>query len=262
MSRDPERHGPARLPLLLLLTMAGVAFGSPGPPAAAATGGIHTELDVVWGTAPDGTVLHADIRRPDRAGSFPVVMLLHGIHGDEDQMAPVASVLAASGYFAFAPEYTEPSAGAPVDPSAFEAALDELDGALTYMAGRPDADLSRLGLFGASWGAILAMLGGETDARVDAVVAWSGDAGHPPMQPWVKPAPLFACHSTVDPIVPYQYQLEAQALWGSYGSPHRLYSTRDLVHGINFWYYVDPRTHRTECGDRSLDWLDRHVKNA
>ena len=106
-------------------------------------------------TMADGTSIAYDLYEPDGsapAGGWPGVVVLHGLGGSKDQMAPVATVLAAHGYAALA--YSARGQGtstgdlelAGPNEISDERALE------SYFAGLPEVSNTDIGVWGISYG--------------------------------------------------------------------------------------------------------------
>jgi esterase/lipase len=106
-------------------------------------------------TMADGTSIAYDLYEPDGtppAGGWPGVVVLHGLGGSKDQMAPVATVLAAHGYAALA--YSARGQGtstgnlelAGPNEISDERALE------SFFAGLPEVSNTEIGVWGISYG--------------------------------------------------------------------------------------------------------------
>ncbi|MFL5928008.1 MAG: alpha/beta hydrolase family protein [Gaiellaceae bacterium] len=106
-------------------------------------------------TMSDGTSIAYDVYRPSGsapAGGRPGVMLLHGLGGSKDDMAPLAQILAAHGYavLAYSARGEGTSTGnlelAGPKEISDERALE------SFFAGLPDVSNTRIGAWGVSYG--------------------------------------------------------------------------------------------------------------
>lgn len=146
----------ARGALALVLATAGAA------PAASRT---------VQLRASDGVALAATVYDAP-AGPAPAIVLVHMLTRTKEDWRPFAERLQAAGFTAVAIDLRGHgrSEGAPAPTSAM--ALD-VQAALTWLAGRPDAGSSAVGIVGASLGASLALLAAADAPRVGAVAMLS-----------------------------------------------------------------------------------------
>jgi len=137
---------------------------------------------------PEGIPLTLDVHRPNRPGSFPIVVQIYGgawQRGDPSSHANFASWLASSGYVVFAIDYRHSPKWK------WPTLLDDVDSSLAWIARHAaeyGGDTSRVAILGRSAGAHLAMLAAYRPAplRVRAVVSYYGPAdlidayAHPP----------------------------------------------------------------------------------
>lgn len=105
----------------------------------------------------------ADVYRPAGEGPHPGIVLNHGVADlgkDDPRLVNFADAVARAGYVALVPEF-ENLKGFRVRPSD----VQEVVAAYEYLAGRPDVNPERVGLFGFSYAGGLAVLA-ASDARI------------------------------------------------------------------------------------------------
>jgi dienelactone hydrolase len=132
-------------------------------------------------------VRREDVRAPGLVGAFysetgargrPVIVILHGSEGGFDFADWFGPMLAARGYAVFGLVYysphVRPIAGVPQALNGIP--VEALERARTWLAARPEADVERFGLLGASKGGELALLLASRYAWVDAVAAFTPSA--------------------------------------------------------------------------------------
>lgn len=185
-------------------------------PAAPAAGGQRIEVPVA-----DGHVLVASVARPPGAGPFPVVVVLHGSEGFRPHYLTIAQRFADAGYLTLAGAWFAGSHAAGGRGPSFQDAIPcprcpEFQGAtpaaLTYTAALidaarrlPGARADRVGLFGHSAGAGMAIQTAAGGGGVQAVVVTgAGFAGGPrggrSLMDTARAfaAPLLILHGTAD----------------------------------------------------------------
>jgi acetyl esterase/lipase len=155
--------------VLLLTTAAGRAQ------EAARTVAVAVENDIVFARVGERDLL-LDLARPEGAGPFPAVLLLHDggwIDGSRKQFRQTLKTLAARGYVAVAADYRL----APQD--RFPAQLEDCKAAVRWLranAAAHEIDPERIGVVGFSAGGHLACLLGVTTPE-DALEGEGGNAG-------------------------------------------------------------------------------------
>lgn len=127
----------------------------------------------------DGHALHADLYLPETAQPAPVVIYVHGggwaVGSRTDYAATRLSALAATGLAVLSIDYRL------VDAAHFPAQLHDVKAAIRWVrahAAGLGVDARRVGIWGASAGAVLAALAGLTAGRKD----WEGNVGDHPEQ--------------------------------------------------------------------------------
>jgi acetyl esterase/lipase len=137
----------------------------------------------VYGVAPDGTQLEWVVYKPDGAGPWPAVLVIHGggfKGGGSASGAPVALDLAAAGYIAFSIEYRLAPPGAlpgQVSDGRYPQQTDDVKMAVRAARANPLCN-GKVGAVGGSAGgyhtAFVAATGTPGDDRIDVGVSMSG----------------------------------------------------------------------------------------
>lgn len=284
---------PLALAFTLLLAACGSRhFGRPDtPPPAPVHSSYAVERDVTF--TPQGwpKPLLADIYRPEGAGPFPSVLLIHGgawKRGDRDQVTSLARRIASRGYLVMNTTYRL------VPEWIFPAQLEDVQEALRWMHGpegaRRGIDASRIGTFGYSAGGHLAALAGhiaddpkygDPRTRVKAIVAGGTPAdltlyeggylvpnfiGGPKSEKLeqyrlaspvthVNPGdpPVFIYQATLDDYVPYEQAETYKAALDRALIANELFVIRG--HGHISAFFADG-----EAVDAALEFLDRHLR--
>jgi cephalosporin-C deacetylase-like acetyl esterase len=121
------------------------------------------------------------------ARPFPCLILLHGLRGSKEQMSPVAHLLAELGYASFSiDEYNQGERASRVVTGASNAQLTsvilkgvpqtvvDVRRGIDLLATRNSIDATRIGLLGASLGAIIGTVAAGVDPRIKTTVLISG----------------------------------------------------------------------------------------
>lgn len=122
----------------------------------------------------EGTTLPAYLRVPAvSSGSVPVVIMVPGLDSVKEELQATAEYFLARGLATLAvdgPGQGESEYELPIEP-AYEKVVTA---AADYLAGRPETDPARVGLFGVSLGGYYAARGAAFEPRVAATVALAG----------------------------------------------------------------------------------------
>ncbi len=133
----------------------------------------------------DGT-MPAYRAMPATGGPYPLIVVVQEIFGVHEHIMDVCRRLAASGYFAIAPElyarqgdaskYTDiPQLIAEIVSRAPDAqVMPDLDAAVAWAASTGKADTTRLGITGFCWGGRVVHMYAAHNPQVRAAVAWYG----------------------------------------------------------------------------------------
>ncbi len=138
--------------------------------------------------ASDGTQLGGYLARPDGAGPFPGVVVIHEILGLNDDIRSVARRFADAGYVALAVDLfaggnravcmARVVGGGLVNPLE-NRGVRGLKAALTMLAGRPEVDETRLGAIGFCLGGGFAIAWACADDRLKAIAPYYGTNPRP-----------------------------------------------------------------------------------
>ena len=283
------------LSLLLSLALLGACsrhYGKPDAPPPLPVESRYTIARDLGFTPPDWPKpLRLDIYRPQGAGPFPSVLLMHGgawKRGDRAQVEGLAQRLAGRGYlvvnttYRLVPEYVWPTQ------------LDDVQQALRWMrapAGLAQGiDPQRIGTFGYSAGGHLAaLLGAIADEpkwsqpgdAVKAVVAGGTPADLSAFKdgklvpafigkPYAEAAqayrdaspiehvsagdpPVFLYHASLDGLVPFDQAERYRAALAKAGVSHELFVIRGHGHISGFFF-------DGAAVDAALEFLDRYLR--
>ncbi|KPI40700.1 putative 31.7 kDa protein in traX-finO intergenic region [Cyphellophora attinorum] len=111
---------------------------------------------------------------PEGQGSFPIVVLGHGLNGLKEWTLPdVAAALVEKGIAAFRFDYRNygDSEGTPRDEVSHHGRIQDWQNAITYVTTLPNVDEERIGVWGTSLGGRDVLAFSWLDRRVKAVVA-------------------------------------------------------------------------------------------
>ncbi|MEU6426504.1 alpha/beta hydrolase [Microbispora sp. NPDC046973] len=114
----------------------------------------------------------ADLHLPREAdGPVPGVVMGHSVHMVKEALAPGAAYLTRAGFAVLAIDYRTigASEGHPRGQVFPHRYVDDVRNAVTYLQGRPEVDAARIGLWGHSLGATVAIQAAAIDRRVRCV---------------------------------------------------------------------------------------------
>jgi dienelactone hydrolase len=223
--------------------------------------------------APSRTIL-TDVHVPVGSGSFPLVVMSHGLRSHPSKLAALAMVVASAGYVVAAPAYPLTNSAAPdggvhpedvvQQPGDLRFILDELL-RLSDEAGGPlsqRVDGEKIALLGSSLGAITSLATTFhsccRDDRIDAVIAMSGLLlAFPGGEYDVAGSALLLVHGDQDDVVPHSgsaaaFELAAPPKW--------FLSILGGRHGIEGLGIQSGGENLPEISAVILDFLDVYVR--
>jgi dipeptidyl aminopeptidase/acylaminoacyl peptidase len=181
-----------------------------------------------------GKPIRIDHYPPNRAGSSPAVILIHGSGGPLHGLDPFAGQAAIFGVHVFVLHYFERTGHNWVAPSQIESHfldwLKTVKDAVSFVAGQPGVDASRIGLLGFSLGAFLSLSLATQDSRIAAVAELFGglpeqfakNAGNLP--------PVLILHGAEDTTVPIDQAYELERILQLHKIPYQIKIYPDQGH--------------------------------
>jgi carboxymethylenebutenolidase len=182
----------------------------------------------------NGKPIRLDHYPPNRAGSSPAVILIHGSGGPLHGLDPFAGQAAQFGVHVFVLHYFERTGHNWVAPSQIEPHfpdwLDTVKDAVSFVSGQPGVAANRIGLLGFSLGAFLSLALATQDSRIAAVAELFGglpeqfikDAGNLP--------PVLILHGEQDTTVPINQAHELERILQQNKIPYQIKIYPDQGH--------------------------------
>lgn len=213
-----------------------------------------------------GKSIRVEQFRPKHGQKHPVIMLIHGSGGlltrngtelpHKENFGEIQ--LACAGYFSLLVHYFDRSGILSTSDVEFMEQqspiwIETLREAVDYASSLPGADASRIGLFGESLGAYLALALAMHDNRIKAISEYGGgirlrNGDDPSRLP-----PVFIQHGGADSIVPVEEALRLAAILSKRGIIHRLHIYKGLDHYLN--------SHaRAEVQELSIQFFGEYLK--
>ncbi|GAA5785312.1 carboxymethylenebutenolidase [Chitiniphilus shinanonensis] len=222
--------------------------------------------------------IDAYFARPQGAGPFPVVLVVHEIFGVHEHIRDVVRRFAKAGYLAVAPELFQRQGDVRqlgefdqirpvVARVADEQIFADLDAALDWAVAH-GGDAARVALNGFCWGGRIAWLYAARQPRLRAAVAWYGrlvgeaTANQPRFPADVAAelqVPVLGLYGGRDSGIPLDTVAAFQAALRAAGDPSEIHVYPEAGHA----FYADyrPNYHAASAQDgwqRTLAWFRRH----
>jgi dienelactone hydrolase len=182
----------------------------------------------------NGKPIRIDHYPPNHAGSSPAVILIHGSGGPLHGLDPFASQAAMFGLHVFVLHYFERTGHNWAAPSQIEshflAWLDTIKDAVSFVAGQPGVDASRIGLLGFSLGAFLSLSLATQDSRITAVAELFGGLPEQFAKDAANLPPVLILHGAQDTTVPIDRAHELERILQQHKIPYQIKIYPDQGH--------------------------------
>lgn len=244
------------------------------------TQGLVTGTVTVAGAG--GTPIPVYEAYPERAGEFPVVLVISEVFGLHEYIRDVARRFAKEGYYAVAPELFSREGGAAqltdmdkVRSIVFNAPLGRIVGdlraAVEYARKQPAARGDRIGVTGFCWGGGIALMFAGMYPDTAAAVSWYGSITRAHKD---DPKPVAAVdvagqirgaalllYSGVDQGIPVADVEKMEAALRAAGRPVEKVIYPDAPHGFHADYRPSYRAEAARDGwARTLAWFQKYLK--
>jgi carboxymethylenebutenolidase len=215
----------------------------------------------------EGRTLRAVVARPEGAGPFPAVVVIHEAFGLTDHIRDVTRRFACAGYVAMAVDLftgrnralcmARFAIGMLTD-SLEHGAIRDLEEALTHLAVQPGVDPARLGAIGFCMGGGFAIAWACSDPRLKVIAPFYGPAPRP-LEAATRLCPLVGSYPAGDITTPSARRLDA--LLDRHGIPHDIV----VYDGARHSFFDDrkpARHHAAAAADawrRTLEFFATHI---
>ena len=206
--------------------------------------------------------INVEAFQPAGQGSHPAVLVLHGAGGIDTSNAYVrqmAAILAAQGCGTFLVHYFDRTGHTWANDATihenFQLWLDTLKDAVEFIADQPGVDESRIGCFGYSLGAYLALALASEEPRIHAVVEMAGGIENGSADTIVRLPPTLILHGSEDKRVPVSSAYGIKRVLQKLGVPYEMRVYPGEGHILR-WPAL------SDAVMRGLDFLQRHLSPA
>jgi dienelactone hydrolase len=212
------------------------------------------------GDASIGVECFAPAPAPALKGKHPLVLLLHGSGGLEQDTGRLyqafARGLAGKGFVVLIPhlfDRTDHVPGAPLQDGEYESFVQAVKDAIAFAGGRDDVDADRVGIFGLSMGAGIALREGMRDPRVKTIVLLSGPASIVRPGVKLKLPPTLILHGEHDDSTPVSRMRKFDEILAENEIPHEMHVYRGIGHNFDAPRFQD-------VARRSIAFFNTHLK--
>ncbi len=224
-------------------------------------------------------VIPAYYAAPEKAGRYPVILVVQEIFGVHEHIRDVCRRFAKLGYFAVAPELyaRQGDVSGLTDIAAIRVVVEkvpdsqvmsDLDAAADWAGKHAKGDADKLGITGFCWGGRVVWLYAAHNPKLDAGVAWYGrlvgDATpntptHPIDLATQLKAPVLGLYGGADQGIPIDTVERMRAALKAAGKPGEIVVYPDAPHAFNADYRPSYRKEVAEdAWQRAIDWFKQH----
>jgi carboxymethylenebutenolidase len=260
----PESAPTRRTALASIFTVGYALSAGPAHAQAITTDEAGLVIEEVKYKAAGGYMLPAYMARPDKAGRHPVVIVVNEIFGIHAYIKDVCRRLAKEGYVALAPDYfdragdpaalTDIAAVRPIVAAAtYEQVMDDTDGAVRFLRGKPFVARGEFAITGFCWGGAVTWMAAARNRAFKAGVAWYGRLIAPPAdgfgaeagRPWPSDVagklkcPVLGLYAAEDRGIPLSQVETMRAALAANGNPTK--SEIVVYEGAQHGFHADYR---------------------
>jgi len=205
-----------------------------------------------------GKDIRLDCFLPDAIGQrFSAVIGLYGSGGGHASMADPASLLAERGFAVYVLHYFDRTGTTEIDGLQtivrhFPIWMKTLWDAVSFVAGQPQVDPSRIGLLGFSLGAYLALSAAAIDSRIQAVVEFFGGMPKEMKLFTRRLCPVLILHGEQDKTVPVEEAFHLQQILEKKQIAYEIKIYPGVGHGFTGEIWRD-------AGLRTVAFLEEHL---
>jgi len=205
-----------------------------------------------------GKNIGAVVYEPNRSGSFPALLVIHGSSGPVSSfVGGYAQQLANLGYLVFFVHYFDATgtvyASLPAIRQHFETWLFAIADAISFAEHHPKVDSSHIGLLGVSLGGYLSLSLASKDVRVSAVASLMAGMPQEIIAETRRMPPTLLLHGEDDRVVPVSEAYAVESLLKQLGTPHETKTYPGQGHSFRGMAQMDALA-------RTLRFLSRHLK--
>jgi dipeptidyl aminopeptidase/acylaminoacyl peptidase len=208
----------------------------------------------------EGRKIETMVYEPQRQGSFPALVVVHGSSGPVSSfVGPYAQQLANLGYVVFLVHYFDATGTTWASFSSIQQHgrtwKDALAAAVTFAGHHPKVDSNRIGLLGVSLGGFLSLSLAAEDPRVAAVVSLMGGMPEHVRQEARRMPPTLLLHGDADAVVPVNEAYAVEEVLKRVGAKYELKVYPGQGHSFRGMAQMDALT-------RTMRFLNKNLRKA
>ncbi len=213
--------------------------------------------------------MRAYVARPQGAGPFPVVIMIHEFFGINESIVGKADGLAAEGYMVIAPDTFRGSTTTWIPRAIYQVIVTkpeqvntDLDSVYAWVAYQPDADASRAAIAGFCYGGRTSLLYSLHNNKLAATVVFYGSPETDPAVLKSLPGPVLGIFGGADQSIPVESVNRFDAALTEAGIPHEITIYDGQPHAfVHDMEGVRAGGAQGQAWAQMLAFLDKNLKN-
>jgi carboxymethylenebutenolidase len=218
-------------------------------------------------SAPD---LRAYVAKPEEAGPFPTVIMIHEFWGLNESIAGKADLLAEEGYLVIAPDTFRGSTTGWVPRAIFQVITSkpenvnaDLDSVYAWLESQPEVDSNRIAVAGFCYGGRTSLVYSLHNKRLAATVIFYGFPETDPAILKTLPGPVLGIFGGTDPSIPVEQVNAFDAALTEAGVPHEITTYEGQSHAfVKDAEGIKGGGAQGEAWNQMLAFLEKNLKNT
>ena len=215
--------------LILFITMVVIIAGSIAMDAVLGAGRLDGITNVTIPGIGGGPDVRAYVARPQGAGPFPAVMMIHEFYGLNESIVSLADLLAEEGYLVVAPDTFRGSTTAWIPRAIYQVITTrpenvnaDLDSVYAWLQAQPDVDASRIAISGFCYGGRTSLAYSLHNDQLAATVIFYGSPETNSQVLRTLPGPVLGIFGGADQSIPVSQVNAFDAGLTEAGVPHEV----------------------------------------
>ena len=215
--------------LILFITMVVIIAGSIAMDAVLGAERLDGITNVKIPGIGGGPDVRAYVARPQRAGPFPAVMMIHEFYGLNESIVSLADLLAEEGYLVVAPDTFRGSTTAWIPRAIYQVITTrpenvnaDLDSVYAWLQAQPDVDASRIAISGFCYGGRTSLAYSLHNDQLAATVIFYGSPETNSQVLRTLPGPVLGIFGGADQSIPVSQVNAFDAALTEAGVPHEV----------------------------------------
>ena len=217
-----------------------------------------------------GPDVRAYVTKPDGAGPFPVVIMIHEFYGLNQAITSMADGLSEAGYMVVAPDTFRGSTSSWIPRAIYQVSTNapqqvnaDLDSVYAWIESQPEADTAKIGIAGFCYGGRVSLLYSLHNNGIAATVVFYGSSETDPQVLKNLPGPVLGIFGGADNSIPLEEVSALENGLKTAGIPHEITVYENQPHAfMTNMDEIRADNVKTRAWEQMLAFLEANLKNA